>query len=263
MARTCFVIAPIGQEGSVERKWSDALLERVIAPAVSKYGYEARRGDHEASLGIVTEAIVHQLVKAPLAVADLTFDNPNVYYELGVRHVFNRPVIQVAREGHRLPFDIKDMRTVRVDVDDATATQAREKIERLVDALEPKATEDGTLDTPGYTTPISQALGVPGHEYAVFLAYEARRSMLTSGERDLLSYVERHAAEETWIEQRTLERAFKRYSAVYWRLENLCSLGFLTKKKSGQWKQWPLYSYQLSPVYGGIAKYRAAESSGE
>ena len=50
--------------------------------------------------------------------ADLSFNNPNAFYELGVRHMCKLPTVQIIRKGDRIPFDVSQGRTVKIDMAD-------------------------------------------------------------------------------------------------------------------------------------------------
>jgi len=52
------------------------------------------------------------LRKSDLVIADLTYHNPNVFYELAVRHLNKKPVIHLIKKGEKIPFDINDRRTI-------------------------------------------------------------------------------------------------------------------------------------------------------
>lgn len=107
--KQCFVIGPFGEENSDIRKWSDHLLKDVIAPVAKKFGYEAKRSLEHARPRDVTSDLVSKLILADLVVADLTFANANVYYELAVRHAIGLPFIHVIQNEQRLPFDITNL----------------------------------------------------------------------------------------------------------------------------------------------------------
>jgi hypothetical protein len=51
-------------------------------------------------------------------VADLSFSNPNAFYELGVRHAFQLSTIQIIRKGDKIPFDVSQGRTILIDASD-------------------------------------------------------------------------------------------------------------------------------------------------
>ena len=64
----------------------DAVYEKVIAPAVTKAGLEPIRADEEKIGGTIHKPMFERLMLCEYAVADMTGANPNVYYELGIRH---------------------------------------------------------------------------------------------------------------------------------------------------------------------------------
>jgi len=89
---------------------------------------QADRIDHLARPGILTEEILGELLRADLVVADLTSSNPNVMYELGVRHAWNKPIILMAPEGELLPFDVKVVSTIFYGpLDDKRACQRAQR----------------------------------------------------------------------------------------------------------------------------------------
>jgi hypothetical protein len=112
----CFLIAPIGEEGSDVRRRSDRVLRYIIEPAASELGLSAVRADEIAAPGQITLRVIEHILHARAAVADLTGRNPNVFYELAVRHTARLPVaLIVAHDERALPFDIQQMSTIRFD----------------------------------------------------------------------------------------------------------------------------------------------------
>jgi len=79
MAKKCFVIAPLGSDGSEVRKRSDQVLKHIIKPAASECGYEATRADEISEPGIITSQVIQRIVDDHLVIADLTDRNPNVF----------------------------------------------------------------------------------------------------------------------------------------------------------------------------------------
>ena len=115
MSKICFFIAPIGQENSEIRKRSDQIFSYVIKPAAKRLGYQAIRGDHIPQPGMINSQVIDHLVDDDIAIADLTGKNPNVYYELAIRHGVDKPVINIKDDAESLAFDIVGMRTINVD----------------------------------------------------------------------------------------------------------------------------------------------------
>jgi phage gp29-like protein len=77
--KLCFVIAPIGEEGSDVRRRSDQVLKHVIAPAAKECGYETIRADKISEPGMITSQVIQHLLEDALVIADLTGRNPNVF----------------------------------------------------------------------------------------------------------------------------------------------------------------------------------------
>lgn len=116
--RVCFFIGPIGEEDSEHRKHSDLMLESLIRPALEPFGFEVKRADEIQNPGLINKQIFEFLLKSRLAIADLSYHNPNVFYELAIRHARNLPVVQLIRRADRIPFDINQSRTIVVDTTD-------------------------------------------------------------------------------------------------------------------------------------------------
>jgi len=104
--KTVFFSSPIGQEGSEVRESSDNLLKYIIEPVCSKLGYEALRSDKIAGASSITYEITKKLLESDLVIFDLSYQNPNVMYELGIRHTLGKPAILLLRDGERIPFDV-------------------------------------------------------------------------------------------------------------------------------------------------------------
>ena len=144
--KTCFVIAPIGEPESDTRKRSDQILRHIIRPAVEAKGYTAIRADEISEPGIITSQVIQHVVDDPLVVADLTERNPNVFYELAVRHAIRKPFIQIIDKGESIPFDVASTRTAFVDHHDLDNVEtAKMEITEQIIALE---SDSSTLETP-------------------------------------------------------------------------------------------------------------------
>ncbi len=109
--KVCFVISPIGQPESSERNHADYLFEYIIKPAVSPQ-FNALRADQIAAPGLIDSQVITMLLEADLVVADMSFQNANVFYEMGIRHTIRRPIIHMFHEGHLIPFDVKPQRAI-------------------------------------------------------------------------------------------------------------------------------------------------------
>jgi hypothetical protein len=129
LVKELFFIAPFGMEGSLERRRSDGILDLIIAGAAKEVGLTAVRGDQITAPGDILAQLRVHLSGARAVVADLTGLNPNVMYELAIRHNEGLPVVQIAEEGTVLPFNIKHMRTIYFAAGDfKSAAQCRDGV---------------------------------------------------------------------------------------------------------------------------------------
>ncbi len=152
----CFFIAPIGEDGSDIRHRSDGVLKFIVSRAAQELGLTAIRADQIAAPGQITLQVIDHILQAKAAVADLTNRNPNVFYELAVRHSARLPVaLIVAHDEPPLPFDLAQMRVIRFDYRDLeSADQCRQAIvAQLREAL------DGAVDSPIGASVDLRALG--------------------------------------------------------------------------------------------------------
>ncbi len=116
MTKTCFILSSLGHEGSVTRTLSNQKLYHIFLPVLSELNYETLRADQITSPGSISTQIISQLINSDLVIADVSDENPNVLYELGVRNTINKPVILIGRKDQLLPFDIGDTRALLVDM---------------------------------------------------------------------------------------------------------------------------------------------------
>lgn len=140
----CYVLMPFGPKANpfpgprsqIEIDF-DNIYNCLIAPAISNAGLQPFRADKEMTSGLILPAMFERLLLCPYAVADLTTANPNVYYELGIRHAVRpRSTILLYGSTARLPFDVQDQWAQKYTIDaDGSLTNAQTAINRLTDLL--------------------------------------------------------------------------------------------------------------------------------
>lgn len=88
------------------------VYHKVVKPVLEDLGFECIRGDEISETGIIIEQVREYIEEATLVICDLTFDNPNVFYELGIAHILNKPTILISQTPANIPFDVRHYRIV-------------------------------------------------------------------------------------------------------------------------------------------------------
>jgi hypothetical protein len=101
---TCFVIQPFDADKFDKR------FEEIYSPAIKAAGLEPYRVDRDFTVAVPIDSIENGIRVAAVCLADITTDNPNVWYELGFAFASGRPVVMVCsdeRDDKKYPFDIQ------------------------------------------------------------------------------------------------------------------------------------------------------------
>jgi len=109
---TCFVMMPFALP-------IGGYYEKIYAPAIKKAGLTSIRADSELfGTGKIIDQIWRGINGAKVLVAELTSRNPNVFYELGLSHALEKPVVLVSSSENDVPFDLKHIRVIYYDMTD-------------------------------------------------------------------------------------------------------------------------------------------------
>lgn len=140
-ANHCFIVMPFGRTAEEER-WYRGWYQAVIEPAVQTSGFEPILSASEDHPAAINDEIRSHLVFDPMVVVDLggirpdDAPNPNVMYELGIRHAFGLPLVIMAWEGQRLPFDVSNQRAIMTRRDFMEIEPARQRLIRFIKAAQ-------------------------------------------------------------------------------------------------------------------------------
>jgi tetratricopeptide (TPR) repeat protein len=110
-----FVIMPFGKKKGADGSPYDfnAIYKELIKPALEIAGFEAFRADEETASGDILTDMFQELLLADLALCDMSIDNANAFYELGIRHAFRkRGVVHIQAGRAYMPFDVFNVRTL-------------------------------------------------------------------------------------------------------------------------------------------------------
>jgi len=129
--KKCFVIMPFGKKKDVDGTDVDfdKVYYELIKTAVESIGMECERCDEIIDTGSIHFKMFHGIFEADVAVVDITALNPNVFYELGVRHALNKHVTLVIRRNvpQPPPFNINGLNVVGYDLDTEEKLEASRK----------------------------------------------------------------------------------------------------------------------------------------
>jgi len=93
----------------------DHIYHKVVKPALSSFKIQCYRADEIADVGNIVDQIIEAIKNADLILCDLTYENPNVFYELGIAHILNKPTLMISQQAANFPFDVRHMRIIQYE----------------------------------------------------------------------------------------------------------------------------------------------------
>lgn len=175
---TCFVMQRFDRGGPYDKRYRE-----VFIPAIEAAGVESYRVDQDANALVPIQSIEDGIRSSVVCLADISIDNPNVWYELGFAHALGRGVVMVcaAELRDKFPFDIQHRRVL---------TYSRESPSDFID-LQKKITEQlyahlekaKKLETLESISPLKEISGLSEHEIALLLTIVASEAGLETPTR--------------------------------------------------------------------------------
>jgi hypothetical protein len=171
---TCFVIQPF-DSGKFDKRFKET-----FAPAIVAAGFEPYRVDDDPRADVLITSIEEGIRSAAVCLADITMDNPNVWFELGFAFAANRPVVMVCsneRTG-KYPFDIQH----RAVIPYKTEAQSDFKVlsDAIIERLRAAAERGQTLQQIAESEPVAPVSGLSQIELSV-LAVAAGAALPRTG----------------------------------------------------------------------------------
>lgn len=110
--KRCFVMMPFSEPEGYDKGHFRKIYEQIIKPAIENAGYVAYRVDENGVSDLITTKIFQAILDCEMAICDLSSRNPNVLYELGIRHAFDKPVVLINDDKTERIFDIQGISTI-------------------------------------------------------------------------------------------------------------------------------------------------------
>ena len=144
--KKCFIIMPVGEGGTAIRRAAEGLVDSAIKSVLEELGYEEEVPHRICSSGSITKDVINRILNSELTIANLTGLNPNVMYELGIRHCIKKPVIHVCEIGTELPFDLKVERTIFYKNDMMGIIEFKEKLKDTINTIVGETVKNPVFD---------------------------------------------------------------------------------------------------------------------
>ena len=161
--KKCFVIQPF-DNGAFDKRYTD-----IFDPAIRKAGFEPYRIDKDLSVRIPIDEIEKGISDSEICFAEITTDNPNVWYELGYAFACEKDVVMVCsdeRVSKKFPFDIQHRHIIEYKTSSKSNFETLEDIITLkINALQQKTQTVKKLNA----TPVIDTEGLKSHEIALLI----------------------------------------------------------------------------------------------
>jgi len=162
--KQCFVIQPFDNGGI----W-DQRFEGTFAPAIKKAGFEPYRVDRDPAVIIPIQEIEKGIAEADLCFAEITTNNPNIWYELGYAFAMGKDVVMVCSSDRKekYPFDVQHKKITPYKTD---SKQDFESLERqLTERIIAISQKNDRLDDIAVKNPVKATEGLNPHEFAALV----------------------------------------------------------------------------------------------
>ena len=121
MKNTCYVVMPYGGNDPASYSKYKGIYDSIIKPAAIRAGFtadEVFREDHSGEGGSIVRSVINHISSSAIVIVDLTGANANVYYEMGLAHVFHKnSTVLICEKGSNVRFDVSDVKRVEYATD--------------------------------------------------------------------------------------------------------------------------------------------------
>ena len=166
VVKNCFAIMPISDPEGYETGHFQRVYEDIIVPGAKAAGYRSIRADENKATGLIHLGILTQLLKAPIAVCDLSSRNPNVLFELGIRQAFDKPVVLIQEKGTPKIFDINPISYIEYsrELKYREVLKMQEQLEEAITATMSADPAEGNVNSIVKLLALNEAASIPNIE---------------------------------------------------------------------------------------------------
>ena len=146
--KSCFVIMPFGikNDNQGNKVNFNEIYDSIIKPAIQELDLTCLRCDEISKSGMIHKDMFNHIYYSDIAIVDISVLNPNVFYELGMRHALKKGItIIIKRKNTQIPFNISGMRLIEYDEENVESS-IRTRLE--IQAYIKNGIKDRQLDSP-------------------------------------------------------------------------------------------------------------------
>lgn len=158
------------------------IYQKVVKPVLEEHGFECKRGDEILEPGVIVGQLKQQIDISDLVLCDLTFDNANVFYELGVAHTLGKVTLLISQTASSIPFDVAHLRAIPYEDSKLGLLDLRDRLVRTLREIAP-------LDPDQHIPNVERADLLPGNQDD---ETETQRSALYSPNPEFIHYAVRY-----------------------------------------------------------------------
>lgn len=158
----CFVIQPFDND-KFDKRFVD-----IFEPAIQNANLDAYRIDKDLSVKIPIDEIEKGILESSICFAEISTDNPNVWYELGYAFACDKDVVMICSDERlgKFPFDIQHRHVLTYKTSSTSDFNTLgDIITRKIKAIQQKSNTVKSLNS----TPVIETEGLKSHEIALLI----------------------------------------------------------------------------------------------
>jgi len=175
----CFVIQPFDDGGPYDKRYED-----VLCPAIKDAALEPYRVDQDPASAIPIDDIEEDIRTSEVCLADITPDNPNIWYEVGYAFANDRPVVMICAKPRptKPPFDVQHRHIIYYTQESPSDFKKLQK--QVTERLKAQMEKAATMQTVASLSPVKTLEGdLTPYEVMVMVSIMENRLLPDEGVR--------------------------------------------------------------------------------